>query len=181
MGTDKGLIKLHANTWAQTAMDKLAGLPVPTLLSVSEVQYPDYLEVFSDQHLVKDNPDMDFHGPLAGVLSVHLQHPEDDLLVMACDMPLMEISMVKELLLLYQEQPSAAAFVFTNNNEPEPLCAIYTARGLAHVYQLWLAKQLTRHSMKFVLGHLHTVSAPLKDFQKKYFRNFNAHAELNGL
>ena len=35
--------------------------------------------------------------------------------------------------------------------------------------------------MKFVLEHLDTMAIPCNDEQKIFFRNFNAHAELNGL
>ena len=36
MGTDKGLLKLEANTWAQTAVDKLSELSIPVKLSVNK-------------------------------------------------------------------------------------------------------------------------------------------------
>jgi len=181
MGTDKGMIKLHANTWAQTAVDKMASLNLKVLLSVNENQYNDYLSVFEEASLIKDNAELPVKGPLAGVLSIHVQYPSEDLFVLACDMPLMDTVMLNELLSKYHNQPNADAYIFTNDGEPEPLCAIYKAKGLAHIIDLLNAKELTRHSMKFMLEHLETFATSLKDEQKKYFRNFNAHAELNGL
>lgn len=181
MGTDKGLIKLHANTWAQTALDKMAALQLKVVLSVNLTQYSDYLSVFDGGQLVKDDAALNLKGPLAGVLSVHLQYPDEDLFVLACDMPLMESAMLKELLGVYDEHPLSDAYVFTNNEEPEPLCAIYSAKGLAYIVHLLNAKELTRHSMKFMLEHINTFPTPLNENKKKYFRNFNAHAELNGL
>jgi len=62
-----------------------------------------------------------------------------------------------------------------------PLCAIYRANGLAQIIQMLEKGQLTKHSMKFTIEHLDSFSVPLSDEQKRYFRNFNAHAELNGL
>ena len=181
MGTDKGLIKLHANTWAQTAMDKISTLHLEVRLSVNSIQYSDYLSVFTENQLIKDNDELQVKGPLAGVLSVHVQYPYEDLFVLACDMPLMEAVMLNEQLLLYRQHSSSDAYVFTNDGEPEPLCAIYRAKGLSHIVDLLKAKELTRHSMKFMLEHINTFTIPLNDGQKKYFRNFNAHAELNGL
>jgi len=35
--------------------------------------------------------------------------------------------------------------------------------------------------MKFMLEHLSAFHIPITENNKKYFRNFNAHAELNGL
>jgi molybdenum cofactor guanylyltransferase len=181
MNTDKGLLQLHAKTWAQTSVDKMAILQLPVVLSVNPYQYNDYSFVFTSAQLIKDNETLQVRGPLCGVLSVHLQHPAEDLFVLACDMPLMEPTILKELFIIYRQQPSTDAFIFTNDGEPEPLCAIYTSRGLSHIVQLQKANQLTRHSMKFMLEHVNTFSTPLTEEQKKYFRNFNAHAELNEL
>lgn len=181
MGSDKGLLKLEAKTWAQTAVDKMDILQLPVVLSVNLKQYNDYLSVFKTSRLIKDNDTLQIRGPLCGVLSVHLAHPEEDLFVLACDMPLMNPDLLKELFTISMQQSSYDAFVFTNDGEPEPLCAIYCGKGLNHIVQLLKANQLTRHSMKFMLEHINTFSTPLEEKQKKYFRNFNAHAELNGL
>ena len=181
MGTDKGMIKLHANTWAQSAVDKMLLLKLKVVLSVNPTQYQDYLSVFKEEQLIKDNAELPVKGPLAGVLSVHVQYPDDDLFVLACDMPLMETVMLNELLLAALKYTENEAFIFSNEGQPEPLCAIYTAKGLSAVLQLLKANKLPRHSMKFVLEHISTISIALAEEQKKYFRNFNAHAELNGL
>lgn len=180
MGSDKGLLKLEAKTWAQSAIDKLVTLEIPVKVSVNHHQLNEYAEVFSAEDLITDASTLDVHGPLLGVLSAHLQYPSEDLFVFACDMPLMEPALLKELFYLYQ-QNNADAFVFTNNGEPEPLCGIYTAKGLLTVFNMLQEGKLTKHSMKFMLEHLTVSSLALTDEQKKNFRNFNAHAELNGL
>ncbi len=181
MGSDKGLLKLEAKTWAQTAFDKLSELELPIVLSVNENQRKDYTTVFNSNELICDDPSLSIHGPLAGVLSVHLQHPSEDLLVLACDMPLMETALLKELLLHYRKDPAKDAFVYVNDGEPEPLCGIYKARGLAHILSLYQLNQLPKHSMKYMLEHIATLLVPIPAEKKKCFRNFNAHAELNGL
>lgn len=181
MGSDKGLLKLEAKTWAQTAFDKLAELNFPIVISVNQKQYDDYAVVFNSSELITDDPALSIHGPLSGVLSVHLQHPTEDLLILACDMPLMETVLLKELLTNYQQHSLNDAFVYTNDGEPEPLCGIYKASGLAVVLAMYQSQQLTKHSMKFMLYHINMFTIPIVEEQKKYFRNFNAHAELNGL
>ncbi|MEO5681034.1 MAG: molybdenum cofactor guanylyltransferase [Chitinophagaceae bacterium] len=180
MGTDKGMLKLQAGTWAQTAVDKMAALPLPVMLSVNEEQYDAYSAVFKSDLLVKDNETIDVKGPLRGVLSVHAQDPAANLFILACDMPLMEASVLKQLLNFCENQ-DGDAFVFTNDGAYEPLCGIYTARALARILHLQKTKQLAKYSMKYVLEQLTTISIALNEDQKKYFRNFNAHAELNGL
>ena len=181
MGTDKGLLKLQANSWAKTAADKLETLGLAVVLSVNEKQFVEYASIFPASSLVKDNDSLQLKGPLCGVLSVSLQYPSEDLVVLACDMPLLDPSLFTALLNKYSQTETADAFVYSNNNEPEPLCGIYKARGLAHIIQLYRTGQLPKHSMKYMLEHINTTFLPLPEEQKKSFRNFNAHADVNGL
>ena len=67
MGSDKGLLKLHAGTWAQNAIEKLMALQIPVVLSVNPNQYRDYSPIFTLEQLVKDDEGLDVHGPLCGV------------------------------------------------------------------------------------------------------------------
>ena len=181
MGTDKGLLKLEAKTWAQTAVDNLNALNIPVKLSVNQEQYAAYVSAFPVSDLIVDDDSLSIRGPLQGLLSVHLKNPDSPIFLLACDMPLMETSILQELLHHYNENVAADAFVFTNDGEPEPLCGIYNATGLASVLNLYKSGQLVKHSMKFMLEHINAFFIPLRDEQKKSFRNFNAHAELNGL
>ncbi|CAN5514037.1 molybdenum cofactor guanylyltransferase [soil metagenome] len=181
MGADKGLLKLHANTWARTAADKMEQLNLPVVLSVNAAQFKHYAEVFDAAQLIIDDAGLDIHGPLAGVLSIHEKYATEDLFVLACDMPLMDISILEQLFESYKKHPATDAFAFSNEGAPEPLCAIYKATGLEHILELYRNGQLTKHSMKFMLEHINTQLTPLTTEQQKYFRNFNAHAELNGL
>jgi molybdopterin-guanine dinucleotide biosynthesis protein A len=181
MQSDKAMLKLSDDTWAQAAVSKMTSQNLPVVLSVNSNQYNEYLPLFKQNQLIVDNESLKIHGPLCGVLSVHIQYPKEDLIVLACDMPLMKPVILESLLNTYHQQTSADAFVFTNNGEPEPLCAIYTAKALSYIMQLYQENKLVKHSMKFMLEHVHTLFIPLLDEQKEYFRNINTHAELNGL
>jgi molybdopterin-guanine dinucleotide biosynthesis protein A len=153
MGSDKGLLKLHANTWAQTAMDKMSTLSLPVVLSVNERQLADYAAIFPDTPLITDHESLKLKGPLCGVLSVHLRYPSEDMVVLACDMPLLDPVLLQNLLTSYRQEPASHAFVYTLDGEPEPLCAIYKSKGLAHIIQLYHSQQLPKHSMKYMLEH----------------------------
>lgn len=181
MGSDKGLLKLEAKTWAQTAIDKMAAINIPVKISVNNNQYPEYATIFSKDNLIADDTSLPLGGPLLGVLSSHVQDPTEDLIVLGCDLPLMESSLLKELYIQYQQQHLADAYIYTNDGEPEPLCGIYTAKGLSIILTMLNNGELIKHSMKFMLDHLTVNTIPVTDEQKKCFRNFNAHAELNGL
>ena len=181
MGTDKGLIKSIKKTWAESASDKLKKLSHPVVLSVNSKQVSVYRNIFLPTQLIQENDSLKFRGPLCGVLSVHLHYPNEDLLILGCDMPLITIQILKELMLKYKQHAGSTAFVYTNDDEPEPLCAIYKAEGLSHIVHLYQTYQLIKHSMKFMLDHLQVCAIPIPDKKKKYFQNINAHAELNGL
>ena len=181
MGTDKGLLKSHANTWAEVAVNKLKAMSIDIKISVNTKQFADYSNVFPGEILIADNEYLKIKGPLCGILSVHTQHPSQDLLVLACDMPLIETGILEELLTYYRLHPDAEAFVFTNDSEPEPLCGIYKAKGLAHIHHLYKTGHLPKHSMKNVLENISTFLIPLPPDKKKFFSNFNTHAELKSL
>ena len=180
MGSDKGLLPADVSTWAQAAINKLSALEIPVSLSVNELQYNNYAAAFSETAIITDNDSLVLHGPLLGVLSAHLQHPLQNLFILACDMPLMETSVLRNLYNHYLQTDAYDAFVFTNEEEPEPLCGIYCAKGLAAILDMYKTHALTRHSMKFMLEHLNTCYIAIREEQKKYFKNFNAHADLNG-
>ena len=181
MGKDKGLLKLEAKTWAQTAIDKMTVLSLPVVISVNSTQYNEYAAIFQSSQLVKDDESLQLKGPLCGVLSIHLQYPSEDLFVLACDMPLLDPALLNELYTHYTNESNYDSFVYTNDKEPEPLCGIYKANGLAQILNLYRMGQLSRHSMKFMLEQINSFFIPLTTDQKASFRNFNAHSELNGL
>ncbi|MGC4102107.1 molybdenum cofactor guanylyltransferase [Ferruginibacter sp.] len=181
MGTDKGLLHYEAKTWAQTALEKMNVLNIPVKISVNLQQQPEYEKVFAPQMLIADDASLDLKGPLLGVLSAHLQNSAEDLFILACDMPLMEPGLLKELFALYQQSKKYEVFIYTNNKEPEPLCGIYTSQALKKIVTMLRQDKLVRHSMKFVLSQLVVCEIALQENQKTAFRNFNAHAELNGL
>ena len=181
MGSDKGLLMHEAKTWAQTAVEKLDVLKILIKLSVNKQQLGEYQKVFKTESLIVDDATLDIKGPLLGVLSAHLQNPSNDLFLLACDLPLMDSKLLKELFSLYHKSKKYEVYIFTNDKEPEPLCGIYTAKALKKIIDLKKDDKLTKHSMKFILGKLIVCEIALQDAQKKYFRNFNAHADINGL
>ena len=166
---------------AQTAFDKLATLDIAMKLSVNEKQFAEYAKVFTPESLITDDNTIDVREPLLGVLSAHIKNITNDLFLLACDMQLMESALLKELYNCYLQNPGNEAYIFTNDNEPEPLYGIYTAKGLSKIIVLQKENKLVKHSMKFILNQLSVYSVALNEGQKIYFRNFNAHAELNGL
>ena len=181
MGSDKGLLKYGLKTWAEIAVDKLQQLELPVIISINPKQLKRYSEIFSPKILDEDDESLQLRGPLAALLSIHQKFPSEDLLVLACDMLQMETSLLKELLSKCSRHPNFDAFVYVNDGEAEPLCGVYKANALYKIFQLYLANQLMKHSMKYALEQINTYTIPLANDKKKYFRNFNTSDELNGL
>ncbi len=181
MSSDKGLLKLGSNTWAQSAADKIKDLQLIVVVSINSKQHKAYSSIFSAQTLVADDDSLDMRGPLCGLLSVYLKYPHEDLLVLACDMPLMGTDLLKELLKQYHQQKNFDAFVYKNDKEFEPLCGIYKANGLSKILHLNQTNRLATKSMKYVLEQMNTFAIPLSESRKHCFRNFNTQEELNAL
>ena len=74
-------------------------------------------------------------GPLAGWLSAWAQHPDSALLVVACDLPLLDLATLQ--CLVEQRDPTRIATAFRNANDglPEPMCAIFEPAAKAHFEQ----------------------------------------------
>jgi molybdenum cofactor guanylyltransferase len=181
MGSDKGLLPTNNGNWSGVMVDKLKSLNIPVAISVNQQQIVQYAASFENIEMIVDDDSILLKGPLAAVLSAHIKHPEEDLFVLACDMPLMEPIVLQALYNNYLKNSDNHGFVFTNYGEPEPLCGIYTSWGLAQIRKLYESGQLVKHSMKFMLDHLSVFQISIPENWKIYFRNFNAHADLNGL
>jgi molybdopterin-guanine dinucleotide biosynthesis protein A len=181
MGVDKGLIQNKGVAWAKSAFNKVASLGLPVALSVNSEQFNIYSSAFDESTLIIDNNKLQLKGPLLGVMSAHLKYSSEDLLVLACDMPFMDILLLQKLKDQYQLDASVDAIVYTNNGEPEPLCAIYSSAALAGILQKFYSGTLVKYSMKNMIEHINPYFIVIEENEKKFFKNINTHADLNGL
>ena len=180
MGSDKGLMQYKSLTLSELVISKLTGSVEHVVLSVNEQQYVSYEKKFPELAIVKDDMTIAVYGPLKGILSVHLQYPAMDLLVLACDMISMHTN-VLEYLITTCSIKKEDAFVFQTNEHIEPLCAIYTARGLTKIYQLYNQGQLKNNSMYCILKSIQTCYIPINQEWSNYFNNYNSPADLSTL
>jgi molybdopterin-guanine dinucleotide biosynthesis protein A len=177
MGSDKGLLQYEFLTWAELAAIKFTALQLPFVLSVNDQQYQTYSEQFSQFSFIKDNPSLHVNGPLQGILSVHMEQPDEDLFVLACDMPSMEIEPLAYLLNL-SLQKSEEAFAFQEGSHVEPVCAIYTTKGLRKIYNQYKQGQLMKDNLHYVLDNVNTFYDPVPEKWKEYFHNYNSPDDL---
>jgi molybdopterin-guanine dinucleotide biosynthesis protein A len=181
MGTDKGLLNHQDKLWAQVAADKLLSLDLSVKFSVNPVQQPTYSDYFGNDRLVVDDASLDIRGPLLGVLSAHLSKPEEDLFLLACDMLLMETRLLEKLIDSAKADSSFDAYIFTKDDQQEPLCGIYKSEGLKKIMFMLQNNALVKHSMKYVLGNLRVREIAVEDQDYRYFGNFNSQEEIKGV
>jgi molybdenum cofactor guanylyltransferase len=68
-------------------------------------------------------------GPLGGILSAQMLHPEAAWLVIACDLPFLTPKTLLHLKTNRHAYKMASAFKSSSNGLPEPLCAIYEPKS----------------------------------------------------
>jgi len=169
MGTDKGLIPIYGTCWAAYAADKLLAIPVPVSVSINSTQQQQYRAFFSDEELIIDS--LNIGGPINGLLSVHAQYPHDDLLLLACDMISMQSETLSRLINTYTTEAGCDFYVYQNVDFAEPLCAIYTSRGLKKLIQNQAPASLQNSSLQKVLNG--GITKRLTTAEPESFKNQN--------
>jgi molybdopterin-guanine dinucleotide biosynthesis protein A len=173
MGFDKGLIILNDKTWAQIAREKIESLSLPCLISINSEQAKTYQAIFKSDELVIDKQLPGMGGPLLGLLSVHHHFPNEDLLILACDLTEMKQEVLIELKNAVQKFPGKEAYVFKSSNGVEPLCGIYTSAGMRRIKTQWEEKDLLNCGLGHILSKLATCYLPVKKNWSAVFTNKN--------
>jgi molybdopterin-guanine dinucleotide biosynthesis protein A len=178
MGSDKGLILKDNEAWAKLASKKLQSLGLPVKFSVNSNQELSYGHLFGEDNLIPDQQGLTIGGPLKGILSVHLVEPTVDLFVLACDLVRIENPLLEKLMTAKQNNQDFEAYAYANSHFYEPLCGIYTAKGLARIAKVYQEGNLMKFSLQSVLDQLRTYKIMLTDFELSLFKNFNSPNEI---
>lgn len=169
MGKDKGLLRLGSGNWAAHAVCKLEQLNIPVSISVNPTQLQTYGHFFSAKQLVIDSSPA--KGPLQGLLSAHLKYPDDDLLLLACDMTEMDTETLKELLEHALTFPCYDYYVYAQEDFMEPLCAIYPSATLKKLNQQLEQGNLSGFSLYKLIKKGNYKTLPISNMQA--FNNHN--------
>jgi len=178
MGTDKGLLTEGNKAWSLIAVEKLSSLSLPSIVSINSSQLNAYSSLFSSDQLVLDKDELDVRGPLLGLLSVHGQFVDEDLLILGCDLPKMKVSVLQSLLEEYRQFPHFDCHVCTNCIHSEPLCGIYTSNGLKKISNAVSKGELTSDRMMDVLNLVNTKHIQMKEEWRSSFQNMNSPTDL---
>tara|TARA_R110002051_G_scaffold40054_2_gene83706 strand:- start:2446 stop:3033 length:588 start_codon:yes stop_codon:yes gene_type:complete len=125
MGTDKGSIVYHELPQREHLYRLLEKVCDKTFLSIRSEQVN---ELPSGVNFILDNNE--FRGPYNGILSAHKKYPNVAWLVLACDLPLLDLKGIEQLIAERNSDKIATAFASKESRLPEPLCAIWEIEGL---------------------------------------------------
>ncbi len=147
MGTDKGLIDYHGKPQREYLYRMLDQICERTFVSIRGDQTKD---IPSDMAVIIDEDEV--KGPYNGLLSAHHQFPEVAWLVLACDLPLIDLEALKALISERRPELMATAYALQDNPLPEPLCAIWEPKALERSLSYLESGQGTC-PRKFLINH----------------------------
>ena len=128
MGTDKALINYHGRPHQEILFDLVREFCEHSFISLRADQKEDLPEKYNV--IIDQN---EYPGPLNGILSAHKKYPEAALLVIACDLPLLNKETLRLLVNGRDAKKDATALATRASGLPEPLAAIWEPKGLRHV------------------------------------------------
>ncbi len=153
MGKDKGQINYHGKPQREFMADVLNEICDETYLSVrsskneTPTDYPFLADTFYDL------------GPFGAIASAFRHQPNAAWLVVACDLPLLDLETLD--FLVKNRQPSAVATAFNSpvNQFPEPLISIWEPRSYPILLQ-FLAQGFSCPRKVLINSEVHLVDAP---------------------
>jgi molybdenum cofactor guanylyltransferase len=171
MGSDKGLLPFRNKLMAQHVIDVAKEVAGDIIIVSNNGQYHQFgLPVYPD--LIKDC------GPMAGIYTGLCFSNTTANLVLSCDTPLVEKSLLVTLSKNFHE--NLDALVPFHSGKAEPLCAIYN-RGIKELlFSLIQQKEL---KMQEMLNRINCKFFNLENSLKpeRWFININTLAELAGM
>lgn len=132
MGTDKAaLVHPDGRPLARRTFDLLveAGC-VEVMLSLRHDQpIPAGFKDLANPTVVRD-PEGESAGPLAGIVAAMSLRPDADWLVLACDLPRLDLATLRHLIASNRPDEMFLAYRSEFDGLPEPLCALYAPAAL---------------------------------------------------
>ncbi len=120
MGQDKAALQVAGQSLLQRSYALIDAVCEQSFVSVRAADntglragYPQIADQFGGQ------------GPADGIASAQRTHPAAAWLVVACDLPMLDATTLNELIRQRNINSDATAYRSSNDDLPEPLCAIY--------------------------------------------------------
>ncbi len=131
MGRDKGKLSYRGISQRMYAYALLEAACGKAFFSCNPAQEEelDHFPCIIDQY-----PDQ---GPLGGILSAFERYPKTSFLVLACDMPNIDLSTLVRLLAERKAAKEASVSLHPRTGQVEPLCAIWEASCSSKLKMYW--------------------------------------------
>lgn len=156
-GNKAALVHPDGRTLARRTCDLLeeAGCLRVMLSLRHDQELPSGFEGRDAPEIVRD-PEGGGAGPLAGMMAAMRLYPDVDWLVLACDLPRLDVETLR--LLVYSRRPDETFLSYRSEFDglPEPLCALYAAGALQILEQAAAGglrcprKELIRHECRLL-------------------------------
>lgn len=175
MGSDKGLLRTVGDSaWVVRQCRLLASCTVSMYVSLRSEQIISYRRVVENVTFIPDS--VNVKGPLNGLLSAHHNNKSEDFLALACDMISINSNALINLISTYQTFPDADVYLYTKDDQMEPMCAIYTAKGLRKIDLMYMENRLRTFSIRSIVEELDCKRIQLQtEFN---FKNYNSPTDL---
>lgn len=121
MGQDKAYLSYDGEPQVQRAFRLVASVVSDCFVSVRASQCSDPLRSQFPQIIDR----LDDHGPAAGILAALGSAPDAAWLVVACDLPRLDVATLQKLAAARAPDADAIAYISHFDRKPEPLCAIW--------------------------------------------------------
>jgi len=163
MGTDKGNIKYHNKEQRIHLANLLDQVCDRSFISHRPGQYSDF-----DRKNNSIEDSVDCPGPVSGLLSAHLEHSNAAFLVVACDMPFIQLKHLEQL--VSKRLSSSDITLYRNQNFFfEPFFAIWEPSGLTLLNQLAIDQKF---SFQRIIPQLKANVLDLEEFDNQSENNF---------
>ena len=174
MGTDKSFVPLLGKPMIEHVLDRVQGIGTQEIIISNNPQNYAYLGLSIYQDLV---PDL---GPLGGLHAALHHAAEAHILIVACDMPWLNRSLLEYLVTL---RDTADAIVPRWDRYPEPLHAVYSKSCLLPVEKMLQAQSLKLISFYPEISVRFISKQDIKKFDPfgRSFKNVNTPEDLANL
>jgi molybdopterin-guanine dinucleotide biosynthesis protein A len=139
MGFDKGLLLHNDQPWSKHIVDILSKIVPDVFVSLRVDQGVDqggadresaYRHIFNASQMIFDRDEIPAKGPLKGLLSAHKTYPGKNWIVLGCDMMSVNRETISGLKTAFHKNPGYDRYLYKTQYGLEPLCAIYSKKGL---------------------------------------------------
>ncbi len=168
MGKDKAMIEWNHKTLLQNAVDILKPFCSEILISSSKATH-----LVEGTILVAD--ELPQQAPLIGIYSCLKKSSNTYNLVLSCDMPLVTNSVLE---LLISHMVNADLIVPSNNEQLEPLCAIYSKELLPIIEKKIRDQSFSLHDLIAKSKHF---IVPFPRMNPDLFSNLNSPEDLKNI